>query len=177
MCTRELFEHFQQNGLVPVADVPATECGAVVQSAANVLRSVMLFKGLESFVRMSILRAMGHAVDGFLKGWQAYQSVRFRREELLQVFVAHIHVAMEHMAFKWMVSRLVSRWARTLILIKASKELERVSVNMLGRGATRQWCTKVRRWNSVQCSRWIYMLVQWDIMMDILAECRTQKLG
>ena len=92
----------------------------MVQSAANVLRSVMLFKGLESFVRMSGLRAMGHAVDGFLKGWQAYQSVRFmvrfRREELLQDFVAHIHVAMEHMAFKWMVDRLVTRWARTLIL-------------------------------------------------------------
>ena len=53
VCTRGLFEHFQHNGSVPVADVPATECGAVVQSAANVLRSVMLFKGLESFVRMS----------------------------------------------------------------------------------------------------------------------------
>ena len=67
MCTRGLFEHFQHNGLVPVADVLATECGAVVQSAANVLRSMMLFKGLESFVRMSVLRAIGHVVDGFSK--------------------------------------------------------------------------------------------------------------
>ena len=64
-----------------------------MQSAANILRSVMLFKGLESFVRMSVLRAMGNAVDGFLKGRQAYQSVRFRREELLQDFVEHVHVA------------------------------------------------------------------------------------
>ena len=59
--TRELFERFQHIGLVPVADVPATECGAVVQSAASVLRAVMLLKGLETFLQLSVLRAMGRA--------------------------------------------------------------------------------------------------------------------
>ena len=103
--------------------------------------------------------------------------MRFRREELLEGFLVHVYVATEHMAFKWTVGRLGSRWARTLILTNAATELERVSVNLLGRGATRQWCTEARRWNSVQSSRWNLVLVQWDVMMDTLAECRTQKLG
>ena len=33
----------------------APECGAVVQSAARVLRAMMLFKELERFVQMSVL--------------------------------------------------------------------------------------------------------------------------
>jgi hypothetical protein len=139
---KELFALFQERNMIPVAITPETECGAVIQSAGTVLRAVMLFKGLESFVRMSVLTAMGRAVDGLFKGWQAYQCVRFRREELLEAFVVHVHVAIEHMAFKWMVDRLVTRWARTLMLIKATGKLERFNVNLLIRGATRQWCEK-----------------------------------
>lgn len=88
-----------------------------------------------------------------------------------------VHVAMEHMAFKWMVDRLVTQWTWTLILIKAAKKLERVSVNLLVRGATRQWCAKVRaaarsdRCNSVlQSLRWDSVMMQWVEMTDILAE-------
>ena len=29
-------------------------------------------------------------MDGLFKGWQAYQCVRFRREELLEAFVVHL---------------------------------------------------------------------------------------
>ena len=137
--TREMFERFQHIGLVPVADVPVTECGAVVQSAASVLRAVMLFKGLETFVQLSVLRAMGRAVDGFFGRWQAHQSRRFRREELMEDFVIQLYCGIERMAFKCMVERMVAWWARSLMLIKVVGKLERVAVGLTIRGATRQW--------------------------------------
>ena len=63
---RELFALFQERNMIPVAVTPETECGAVIQSAGTVLRTVMLFKSLESFVRTSELWAVELAFHGIV---------------------------------------------------------------------------------------------------------------
>ena len=88
VCTRELFEHFQQNGLpglVPVADVPATECGAVVQSAGTVVRTVMLFRSLESSTRTCELWAVDRAFHGVFCNWECWRQRLFRLRDSLEV--------------------------------------------------------------------------------------------
>jgi hypothetical protein len=64
--TRELFALFQNQGLLPVANAPKTECGAAIQSAGTVDRTVMLFKSLEPFVCTSELWAAERAFYGIV---------------------------------------------------------------------------------------------------------------
>ena len=79
----------------------------------------------------------------------------------------------------WEMGMAWRHWRFWIGVHKAEKVLRSFGLGQL-RGATRQWCTKVRRWNSVQSWRWNSVLVRWDEMIDILAECgmrRMQKLG
>ena len=72
--TKEIFEHFQHAGLVPITDTPKAECGAVVQSAGTVLRTVMLFRSRESYVRACELCAVERAFHDAFCNWEFWWS-------------------------------------------------------------------------------------------------------
>ena len=83
--TKEMFVIMQQTGLVPITDTPKTECGAVVQSAGTILRTVMLFRSLESYVRTCELCAVERAFHDAFCNWEFWWRRMSRLRDSLEV--------------------------------------------------------------------------------------------
>ena len=135
--TRELFVIMQRTGLVPITDTPKTECGAVVQSAGTVLRTVMLFRSLESFVRTCELWAVDRAFHGVFCNWECWWRRLFRLRDSLEVIGLKLWVDYAC----WLYCDVFPRWRGAILFRKCIRRMQRVVVNLKIRGATRQWLT------------------------------------
>ena len=137
--TRELFALFQNQGLLPVANIPKTECGAVIQSAGTVLRTVMLFKSLESFVRTSELWAVECAFHGIFCNWDSWRWYVLRVERKFEAIGLKLWVDYAC----WLFCDVFPRWREAVLLRKFVRRMQGVVADMTVRGATRQWLAGV----------------------------------
>ena len=137
--TRELFALFHSQGLLPVAKILKTGCGAVVQSAGTVLRTVMLFKSLESFVRTSKLWAVELAFQGIVWNWDLRRWRMMRVGGELEAIGLKLWVDYAC----WLFCDVFPRWREAVLLRKFVRRMQRVVADMAVRGATRQWLAAV----------------------------------
>jgi hypothetical protein len=151
--TKELFALFHERGMIPVANTPRTECGAVIQSAGTVLRTVLLFKSLESFVRTSELWAVEPAFHGIFYNWDSWRWHVLRVERKFEAIGLKLWVDYAC----WLFCDVFPRWRGAVLSRKFVRRTQRIVTGLAVRGATRQWLAKFkvyRPWAVTQHCRW-----------------------
>ena len=125
----------------------------MIQSAGTVLRTVMLFKSLESFVRTSELWAVERAFHGIFCNWDSWRWYVLRVERKFEAIGLKLWVDYAC----WLFCDVFPRWREAVLLRKFVRRMQRVVADMTVRGATRQWLAKFkvyRLWAVTQHCRW-----------------------